>query len=261
MARMILLGEHKVTKPYHGALFQHVPRTGGTWVEQAINVLGLPCVRWIRKQPKYMPKKHCLLSHYWPSAQEKVQFVFLFVRHPMSYYETTWKFLRTLTHTRRCGFYHRWPWHPQAAAARVYNRPGVRDNWGAWIDAMIEHEPMWVTRLFEQYAGPETGEFANFIGRQETLQQDFETVIRFLGHGRFIDDSREALNAMPRHNARTVPIPWTSSQRDAIEHVERLACRRFYSTDTEGERFYARASEEYLEELAAHRAAQAAIYD
>ena len=162
------------------ALFQHIPRTGGTWVEQAIDYLGIHRSRWICKQPRRLPRKHALLRHYYPNEAAKVNYVFTFVRHPVSYYESNWRWLngfrknkrsiQRIANPKRSG--QQWDWHPQRIPAKHFH-----PDFNVWMQRILDNEPAWCTRLFEWYCGPEGGEYCNYIGRQESLVHDFIEVI------------------------------------------------------------------------------------
>jgi len=84
------------------ALFLHIPKTGGSWVEQALREIGVQI-----EQPATIhgvTYRHSLLSMF----QEQYPYVFTFVRHPLSWYESWWKY--------QSGAWTVWEpgvWHPQ----------------------------------------------------------------------------------------------------------------------------------------------------
>ncbi len=84
------------------ALFLHIPKTGGSWVEQALREIGVQI-----EQPATIPGvtfRHSLLSMF----QERYPYVFTFVRHPLGWYESWWKY--------QSGAWIVWEpgvWHPQ----------------------------------------------------------------------------------------------------------------------------------------------------
>lgn len=71
----------------------------------------------------------------------------------------------------------RWQWHPFKTAAKLF-----RPNFSQWCYALTSAEPAWATRLFEQYVGPEGGEFCRFIGHTETIELDFCSIAGSLGY-------------------------------------------------------------------------------
>lgn len=200
------------------ALFLHVPRTGGSWVERAIDLCQIKRVGWLEKQPLYLPRKHCLLSHYHRTEMAKVDYVFAFVRHPVAYYESVWKWLGR----NRNFMQSHWRWHPHRAAGELY-RPEFDD----WVDAMLTNEPLWCTRLFEQYVGPPGGEFCNYIGRTETLARDFREVMEHLGHEENVKLHRPELEALGKVNNIDRKLSWSAPLLAKVLETERSVIERF----------------------------------
>jgi len=216
-----------------GALFQHIPRTGGTFVETAIDDLKIPCNRWISKQPKSCPKKHSLFFHYHHDQKKSVRFVFTFVRHPVDYYSSVWRYLhdaRLVRESRLSLLWTKHSWHPFRQAALLY-----KPDFAEWVDALLETEPAWATRLIGWYVGPEGGEFANFIGRTETLTADLANLLVNFGY----QCEADALLQRPRLNLSFTPPPAIPDElRNRICREERVLIRRFYGTETATKRWY-----------------------
>jgi hypothetical protein len=213
-------------------LFQHVPRTGGTFVEEVIDQSGIQCNRWISKQDNRLcPKKHSLLAHYHRHQMALVDRVVCFVRHPVEYYSSVWRYLHDAAQFskrwesgRMSALWRKWRWHPFKQAARLY-----RPDFAEWTEAVIESEPCWATRLMSLYVGPEDGEFAAFIGRTETLEADLLEVLERLGHR---IDEKLILGRGRVNQSKTAPIPIPSELQERICREERVLIRRFYSPDT-----------------------------
>lgn len=212
------------------ALFQHVPRTGGSWVEKAIDLCGIERVGWLEKQPPWLPRKHALLGHYHRRPLARVEFVFAFVRHPIPYYESTWKWLRA----NGAEFMQKhWTWHPHMTAARHYH-----SDFNRWVEAMLNEEPLWYTRLIEQYVGPEGGEFVDWIGRTETMTVDLPVLLESLGYRAEVKRYRDELQALSNTNVIPERIDWSPGLPARVERAERSVIERFCTGTNEARRFY-----------------------
>ena len=208
------------------ALFQHIPRTGGSWVEKAIDLCGVARIGWLEKQPPWIPRKHALLSHYYHKPMAEVEFVFAFVRHPIPYYESVWKWLGKNGGTKIMR--PAWTWHPHATAARWY-QPDFDD----WLYLMLEKEPLWYTRLIEQYVGPRGGEYCNFIGRTEHLLGDFCQVMNSLGYVEQVEHNQDGLSKMGRRNVINQDIEWSPDLKAKMLETEQIVIERFYAGGTQ----------------------------
>lgn len=217
--------------PESGALFQHIPRTGGTFVEDALTALEIRTTHWTKQRPG-MAKKHALLSHYHRKYMPDVKLVVAFVRHPVNYYASVWKYMRD---SRNCSrrrlnrMIVKHSWHPFRRAGLLF-----KPDFCEWMEAMLEDEPAWATRLMSLYVGPEGGEFCRFIGRTETLESDLIELL--IGLGCKPDPRR--LSALGRVNASVCSCLIPDDLRERICREERVLIRRFYGPETSDRRWY-----------------------
>ncbi len=193
------------------ALFLHIPKTGGTWVEEALKACGIAT--------EYAPAldtvswRHPLRGH----LTQSFRFAFTFVRHPLSWYESWWKF-QARVWTR----YEPEVWHPQRVLERC-----AADDFSTFVRLCLEHEPAYVSRLYEWYIGPPGLEFVDLICRYENLADDLVRVLRLLGY----DFDEAALRGQaPANVSRKYagePV-WDPELRRCVLEVEAPAIRRFY---------------------------------
>lgn len=202
-------------------LIQHIPRCGGTWVEDALQACGVNVLRWVEQAEPWIARKHSLLAHYRRESMVQVDFVAAFVRHPVAYYESVWKFLGSRGPGKRQHLWRHFRWHPHASASRLYHQ-----DFNEWINRMLSNQPCWCTRLFEQYVGPKGGAFCDFIGRTETLEEDFIALMRAFGYP--VDCWIDRLKALGLRNAVSRKIEWDPELLQKTLTSERLIINRFY---------------------------------
>jgi len=193
------------------ALFLHIPKTGGSWVEEALIRSGVqteapPTIQGVTY-------RHCLL----PMFEKRYPFEFTFVRHPLSWYESWWKFLAGTWTICEPGV-----WHPQRTLERCST-----DSFSEFIRLCIEHEPGYVSRMYEWYIGPVGFEFVNYVGRFESLADDLVHVLRLLGETFSLDLVRglDPLNVSRKLCGEPV---WDPDLKRQMLAVEAPAIRRFY---------------------------------
>ena len=197
------------------SLFLHIPKTGGTWIEEALKAAAVEV-----ENPGAIAEvtwRHSLLSHY----RQSYGFSFTFVRHPLDWYESWWKFQSSGS----------WPehepgvWHPQRVLGRC-----ASNTFSEFINRCIEHEPAYVTRMYEWYIGPPGFELVDFVGRYEHLADDLVRVLRLAAE----EFDEEALRRQPPANVsitRYGAPAWEDEQKARILALEAPTINRFWSTD------------------------------
>jgi hypothetical protein len=85
--------------------------------------------------------------------------------------------------------------------------------------------------------GPEGGEFCNFIGRTETLIDDFMLVLSELGYNEGMAAESE-YRGMERHNSIDMEIVWDEKLQNQMLQQEVLALNRFYEGTNLKRRWY-----------------------
>jgi len=168
-----------------GTLFLHIPKTGGMWVEKCLHTMGL-----VKEGAR---QEHADLAHYgtehllrendafykrppWRSRKvirqrDRMPFVFCFVRHPLDWYESLWRFSRKRGWVRlgRSGYWSQW--HPFSFLNEIMD-----EDFNRFMEKVVRRRPGLVTELFYGYARPEV----NFVGKTENLAEDLITVLEYL---------------------------------------------------------------------------------
>jgi hypothetical protein len=197
-----------------GAVFLHVPRTGGTWITTVLRKMRLAGRKVSRKHQNFDgwlnyelermgPLRHLYRARIsagkrlgcWP---ERPSFKFCFVRHPVTWIESRWKFA-CRTEWQKFG----------TANSRVYwNATAVLNELGSpdfneFIWNVLRRRPGVVTEVFFSYTKPGI----NFIGRTEHLVDDLAAVLRLLRLP--CDDA--VMRGTPRVNSSgkdRAPVQW-----------------------------------------------------
>ncbi len=205
--------------PDSKALFLHIPRTGGVWVNKALNVLQIKHnITWRKDIPIKIPRNHQLILHLPIKRLCSVSFRFAFVRHPIAYYESVWKWLNVGIQMRR-----HWKWHPFLSAHKLYS-----PDFNQWIRRMLDEESAWYTRLVESYVGPKGGEFVDYIGKTETLSTDLKKVLVKLGYAEQVSKHWAEVEKLQRIHEIKQNVQWNMRLKKRILATECLVIKRFY---------------------------------
>lgn len=191
------------------ALFLHVPKTGGIWVQAALKAAGI-ATTWASVRLG-VSTGHAPLWGY----VHTYPFAFGFVRHPLAWYSSYFRF--------QCA--NGWPnweapsWHPQACLA-----PYASLTFAVFVQMVLAHEPSYVTRMYEWYFGPPGTMYIDAIGHQETLAQDLVAILTRLGY----QGHEEPIMATPMANESPGVARWDRELFEQVLCSETPAIRRFY---------------------------------
>lgn len=205
-----------VLLPDHDACFIHVPKTGGCWVEAALERAGVKTEE--APQAVTVDKRHACPEHL--SGRHRT--CFAFVRHPVAWCESWWKY-----------FYSEDPavgnlpdlrvWHPQHCLVSLMD-----EDFGVFVDNLIEAFPKgYLTWLYRVYLGHQKFPQVQLVGRQERLADDLVAILRRLN----VEFDETALRSTPRQNVSRCRLGepvWDPLLRKEIEEQERHAIRQYY---------------------------------
>lgn len=212
-----------------GAVFLHIPKTGGTWITEVLKHCGLVDCLLCHKHADVF---RVLYGSWLPQGIDSVGVpnppmpstevdasacFFCFVRHPLSWYESWWRYMTD----------HGWPargkekdklrWHPNS----VLN--SLADNdFNSFVRKVIKVRPGYVTELYSSY----TYDCVRFIGKQEKLADDLVAILRNLG---LPFDEQEIREYKHRNVSMTSPqrATWDPGLRKEVLRLEYAGLVRY----------------------------------
>jgi len=133
----------------------HVPKTGGTWLMQALEAVGI----------RYKVIAEGAASHVHWNGMPPRPFRFGFVRYPPTWYLSYWSYVRHTEH----------PVSDNPLDTAVLEC----DDFPAFVDVACSRLRGFLSDMYEVYLGP-PGEI-EFVGRYENLRDDLITALQLSG--------------------------------------------------------------------------------
>ena len=225
----------------NGAQFLHIPKTGGRWVRTFLEENQLiACHRGhvhsdfdrnlfhearaasgqahLKKAMSRARLK--LLGPFDGNAingEARHIFRFCFVRHPLRWYESFWKYMKGRGWN---------DWGEQNSARNWHVNSTLNglgdDDFNEFVRNVIQARPGYVTELYYAYTKPGI----SFIGRTENLRADLEYVLDTLG----LEYDREAIQHKPRVNVsktKQTEIEWDPQLKRTVTLLELPALVHF----------------------------------
>lgn len=216
----------------NGAVFLHVPKTGGNWVTTVLRDMGMVCAETPHKHADIdhfasMPKRAGGLAgrllretRFHMSGQP---FVFSFVRNPLSWYESWFSYMSQPSRAWRLygdelDVDH---WHPNS----MLNGLGSPD-FNTFVGNVLRKRPGYVSEMYGWYTLPRVA----FVGRQESLADDLVRALRMMR----LDFDEQALRASDPVGVSPKPhkqIEWDPALRRQVALCEYAGLVRYGYTD------------------------------
>ena len=223
----------------NNSIFLHIPKTGGKWVTSVLKKLDLYKFNFShnhadmertnnfhRHFPLHFIRQSIKHGYYLPKVRKA--FKFCFVRHPLSYYESYYKFAMQLGWPEGENPMGKMPgrnnWHPNSPLFMY--KP---DNFNEFIKNILDTHPGYVSELYSSYT---TG--VDYIGKTENLAEDLIEVLELMG----LNIDRELVKSHDPVNVSKKPdkeISWNQDLENEVLRTEYPALVRYdYINDCYG---------------------------
>lgn len=221
----------------NGAVFLHVPKTAGSFVQQVLWDLDLvqrklgthdshDRVFWYDRF-HHRDKVFRNLIRSVTGLAPKVSpngFRFCFVREPLSWYVSCWRFMKSRNWRREGDERNPYHWNP----LEMLNGLGS-DDFNEFVYNLNRRRPGFVTELYGWYARPTT----DFVGKIENLTVDLRKALRLMN----VEVDLNYLRQLPRVNKVSDCIAkpeWDPVLRQETLRLEYAAYARYgYTADEE----------------------------
>jgi len=167
------------------SIFLHIPKTGGKWVDSVLKELDLirfnfshnhsdyeRTINFNRYYPMHFIRQTIKNGYYLPKV--RAAFKFCFVRHPLKYYESYFKYAWSLDWPRFPGLNvnsNTDLWHPNEPLFEIGDK-----DFNKFIENVIQHCPGYVTSLYDSFVNQDI----DFVGKTENLSEDLIKVLELM---------------------------------------------------------------------------------
>ena len=199
------------------SVFFHIPKTGGIWAKEAIRRTGLPYHRCRDRAVGHkelrnelnLEREHSIPANMWPKDVEGL-FSFCFVRHPLTWYQSIWRFRKSY----------------QVLNTKFPVDRNWVDDYDLFVNNMLDAYPKgFVTELFQYYVG-ENLDIVNYIGKQESLADDLVKALTLAGE---TFDEKALRATKPFNKSRRFPAVLSEKTQDRVLETEKWVIDSFYS--------------------------------
>ncbi|MEM9302566.1 MAG: hypothetical protein AAGE01_10670 [Pseudomonadota bacterium] len=207
-------------------VFYHVPKTGGTWLRNLLRDAGLLQAQRGRKHDppgldRFLPTVPCEAlaeerERRRSGARATAEWSFCFVRHPLTWYESWFRYMsaRAWKPWRQAPSF--LDWHPCAPL----EGQGA-DRFEDFVENVLRRRPGFVSELYFSFTP-----HVSRVGRYEDLRKSASEILQQVGlwtpELATLADARAPQNVSP-----PTPTPWDPALRDEILAAERPALLRF----------------------------------
>ncbi len=209
-----------------GAVFLHIPKTGGSWITKVLTEQKLVRANFGHKHATFdrvlfrenFEKSYKLIPSMlgrwfmknFGRDRRRNEYMFCFVRHPLKWLESFWRFCKGLDWNAWGEVRSRTLWHPNA----ILNGLG-HDEFSPFVGNVIRRRPGYVSELFASY----TQAGIDFIGRQENLVDDLICVLKHLNEN-FDEDFVRTYREVNASHTPKEAVHWTPEIRRAALQTE-----------------------------------------
>lgn len=189
-------------------VFFHFPKTGGTFFREVVGGITKTTPIKTKGFRNHVPMSAVDMTKYYDSI--------VFVRHPIAWYESTWKFLKDLNAAGEVSF------NPRAYNSIKHLNKFYDDTFFVYMEGIIRNCPNHYQTEFFQFVDVDK---VTHIGRTEHMKHYLHEILDKIG----IDHERNMIFDAPRYGHRKMDCQWFPGQKEAIMEENSLLISKFYN--------------------------------